>query len=253
MRISVFFILSLQYITLKAKKNKNHVSCYDILNTWWNDRVDLIKELKQDNNLITWDTICSKFNGMEEVCHPVGQEREFIYEIYKNVGDPPLTSEEMNTPCNMLGAKSKVCAGNPCNHYNTGKCTLQNTGGLCNWYTKKQASKYGLMYGCQRNRCHLGGLGKIPRKQCEDRSIPGFIGCTYCRGTKDSKLKGKGMGCQRIDVKTSAQCAPINSGIPPDDTVWMLKKKKKCQCSDDTLVCSKEVESMNTKFVKRFS
>lgn len=224
---SVFIVLPLLNIVTAL----NHPSCYKILNTWWDKRTNHISSIKTSD----WDNVCSIFNGDREACINTGVGRD----------DYNVTDKEKNTPCVMLGAHSDLCVSNPCNHFNTGKCTLQHTGGLCNWITKKQAKKFGLQYGCQRNPCHIGGLGKTDPDECEERGIPGLMECTYC------KIKDKGMGCQRVDVTTSAKCAPVNEDVAPKSSIWIHRKKKSCQCSNNIQLCLDEIAS-DKNYVKRF-
>ena len=116
-------------IGVTGAKYTNHQSCYDILDNWWYNRVDRISRGHEN----IWDKVCEYFNGDRNACIHKGIARI----DYFNNGD--ITADEMNkVPCVMLGAHSDHCVSNPCNHYNTGHCTIQETAGLCNWYTKKR-------------------------------------------------------------------------------------------------------------------
>lgn len=208
---------------------KTHPSCFQILQTWWKERID--HPFPQS----IWDITCKKFNNDRQAC--VYKKRDYYFK--KGIINE---YERDSVSCLILGAHSKKCISNPCSHYNIGKCTIQQTGGLCNWFTKKEAKKYNLQYGCHTNPCHIGGLGKTSSKNCIERGIPGFINCTYCSG---KKLKGKGMGCQRTDVTTSSQCAPVNSGIPPKNTIYRHISKKNCQCTNINSFCKIDINNGN--------
>lgn len=238
------FIYFFTLIGLVSGKYQNHNSCYDILDTWWGVR----EHHKIRTKTSSWDKTCVKFNGDKLACVNKGGPERQVYHNANLIND----YERDKVPCVMLGAHSNLCVANPCNHYNTGHCTVQETGGLCNWYTKKQAKKYNIGYGCHRNPCHIGGEGATKPKDCKARGIPGFIECTYCKGRKDKKLKNKGMGCQRVDVFSSSQCAPVNSKIPPDETVWQYKSSNNCQCTDLTIFCVDELFSKAGKFEKKY-
>ena len=224
----------------------NAAVCYDILDSWWKERHVQINHGIANQ----WDSTCSKFNGIPSVCNIRGPSRKIAYSSVFSNGT--LTDTEAITPCNMLGAHSPVCAGNICNHYNTGSCTLQETGGLCNWVTKENAVRFNLEYGCQRNPCHLGGMGGVSDATCIARGVPGFAACTYCKGPGDPQLEGEGMGCQQIVLTTTAVCAPVNNKIVPKSTIWWKIADKRCQCSDDSLVCQSAMSVQDNTYKKRY-
>ena len=216
---------------------ENHPSCNLILKTWWDSRLthkvrDLVGE---------WDNTCKKFNGDRNACIIKGGVDRLVYFNNNKITE----SERDETPCVMLGVHSDKCVGNPCNHYNSGKCTVQHTGGLCNWYTKKESRKHNVPYGCHRNLCHIGGDGRTPTDECEARGVDGFIKCTWCKSNG-------GMGCQRVRVKTRAQCAPINTDVVSDNTIWSKIRRKRCQCVDKTIFCKDDLENNGKKFKRRF-
>ncbi len=145
----------------------------------------------------------------------------------------------------MLGANSPHCVSNPCSHYNNGKCTLQQTGGLCIWNTKEEAKKFNILYGCHQNPCHMGRNPQQTPLKCSKRGIPGKISCTWCKGNK--KLKGKAMGCQSTQLTTTAECAPVNSGIPPKQSIWYKTNNRRCQCVKLTYLCLDDILKGNYK------
>lgn len=225
----LYFLL----FTLGIAQHQNHENCYKILDSWWKQRKSH-PVLKNS----PWDTTCLKFSNNRSSCIN-RKNRDWYFE--QGIIDE---YERDIVPCIIVGGGSKMCVSNPCNHYNTGKCTLQETGGLCNWYTKEEASKFNVPYGCHRNPCHIGGSGKTSNRDCKNRGIPGFIECTYCR--KMNKI-----GCQRIDVETTAQCAPVNSGIPPEETIHSLRTNKNCQCTNLTSFCKLDTLKSPELFVAK--
>ena len=243
--------LSLSLVSLSvsaASLRANAGVCYDILDSWWKERHNQINH----GVVNQWDSTCSKFNGMPSVCNVRGTARRIAYGNSTHASSIGLTEAEIITPCNMLGAHSPICAGNICNHYNTGSCTIQETGGLCNWVTKEDAVRFKLEYGCQRNPCHQGGMGAISDATCLARGVPGFATCTYCKGPGDPRLEGQGMGCQRIVLTTTAVCAPVNNPIVPKSTIWWKIKNNRCQCSDDSLVCRSDMGIQDNTYKKRY-
>lgn len=227
-------------LSTSGRQLGNHPSCTIILNTWWPDREKHINRGK----ISEWDKTCLKFNGDKPACIHPGPDRQSYFNNNKiNI------YERDHTPCVMLGAHTDKCVSNPCNYYNIGTCTIQETGGLCMWYTKEEAVLYNREYGCHRNPCHIGGEGKTSQKDCKARGIPGLLECTYCKGK--GPFRGKGMGCQQIATTTVAQCAPVNEPKVDKSTIWISKKNNRCQCSDDTLFCLDSL-AKSLDFVKRF-
>ncbi|GBG25617.1 Hypothetical Protein FCC1311_018362 [Hondaea fermentalgiana] len=224
----------------------NHPSCYAIKDSWWQSREDRVD---QQATVDAWDVTCANFDGDKAACAGMGTAARGSY-----LEDQIITASELQTtPCVYLGGGSTRCVGNPCNHLNNARCTLQETNGLCNWFTKAEAKKYGLEYGCQRNPCHIQGAGgSVTDDTCESRGIEGFIECTNCRGAIDPKLRGLKMGCQRVDVTSTAQCAPINDGTRALSSIMRLTTQKRCQCSTESPICMEMVSQRSSGYERRF-
>jgi hypothetical protein len=222
--------------------------CYEILGSWWGAREEQIRRGVVND----WDRVCVAFKGLPTVCNVRGAARAAAYELVRAPGAANLTAAQADTPCNTLGAHSDKCIGNICNSYNTGLCTLQGTAGLCLWHTKEDAVAFGVEFGCHRNPCHRGGEGKIPAARCAKRGVPGLVDCVYCKGPGDKLLAGKGMGCQRAQAASRAQCAPVNHPDVDRASIWWKKAEARCQCSDNGLFCVDELRSTNSAFSRRF-
>ena len=227
---------------LRALSDRNHPVCLQILDSWWSLRETMVN----DNPEVTaFDEICQAFQGDQNACRYRTLEARQAY-----VDSGAITEDQVETPCTMLGANSDTCTGNPCNFYNIGECTLQATGGLCNWWTQEQANEFGVEYGCHRNPCHLGGQGQAA-DECNDLGVEGLYQCTWCYG--DGALSGLGMGCQREDEETTAACAPINDGSVPQNSIWQLRSNTNCQCSDEINLCKDAVNGpRSSDFERRF-
>ncbi|GBG34233.1 Hypothetical Protein FCC1311_104572 [Hondaea fermentalgiana] len=202
-------------------EQKSDIVCYEILDAWWSDR----EALKVGDELNEMDSTCSQFTDYPDACNNArARTRDVIgTTLYDRIKD---NEEELRTPCTMVGAKSKRCIGNPCNQYNLGTCTVQETQGQCFWYTKEMVKEVNKYYdehpdieprkipghGCYRNPCNLPGEGTV-------------FQCTYCKGPGDRCLKKRGMGCQMTKAATEAECAPINEPIIPKYSIYQRRDK----------------------------
>lgn len=224
-------------------KRPNHASCYKIKKTWWQGREETIKATFKGLSVVAWDETCSNFNSNADACtNRGGAARDAFSGI--------LTATELSdTPCVMLGADTPLCVSNPCNNLNNGACTIQETAGLCQWNSKKQAKKFKVQYGCHRNPCHIGGKGASTDEECQARSIKGLAKCTYCKGASDPRLRGLGMGCQRVQTTTKAKCAPINENVREQSSIMKIQGKEKCQCSLENAFCTTLVDERSTSTV----
>lgn len=227
---------------------KSHPVCYKILDTWWNTR-----EAQKTRSVInTMDQDCSVFTGMPEPCN-VRSSRGSI---------SGLTPAQKNAFCTMVGAHSSRCIGNPCNHLNTGDCTIQQTQGQCMWVTKENLPKINDFYvsrgisplpthGCYRNPCNLPGYGKQDQ-ECPTKSIPGILDCTWCKGSSDPLLIGKGIGCQMTIDTTTSLCAPVNNNEVMKSSIMQRIVNSRCQCSADYTMCNLLVSNSQSEFQPRY-
>uniref|UniRef100_A0A7S2RL60 Uncharacterized protein n=1 Tax=Mucochytrium quahogii TaxID=96639 RepID=A0A7S2RL60_9STRA len=204
---------------------------------WWKQREAMIK----NTHLNEFDRICANFKYSVQSCTDSAKREEWIL-------NGTITRAEANTPCANLGANHPTaCVGNICNWYNVGKCNLQNTGGLCNWYSKDAANTYGVLYGCQRNRCNLGGQGNA-KGVCAVSGVANFIECTWC-----SHMSGRGVGCQRQSLNSTSICAPVDpkhleaAGISKF-TIYRQKNNHRCQCTNATSLCALEIANNKGKY-----
>lgn len=226
----------------------NNPACYEIKDSWWSLRKNAIDQLAE---VTEWDTVCAIFDGNPDACHYRESPARYEYYLAGNITE----EQYLNTPCNYLSAGSNRCIGSPCAQLNNGECTIQATYGLCNWFTQEDADTYGVEYGCRRNPCHIEGAGgAVSDDTCESRGIPGLLECTNCRGgVIDPELKGLKMGCQRVNVTTTAGCESINSGVRALSSIYQQVKKKKCQCSVESPLCSSMVfQKGGTAYKQRF-
>mmetsp|Transcript_7708 Transcript_7708/g.15295 ORF Transcript_7708/g.15295 Transcript_7708/m.15295 type:complete len:303 (+) Transcript_7708:76-984(+) len=233
---------------------KSDPVCYELLDTWWNTR----EAQKGRAALSVLDEQCDTFTDFADACNDMTQRtlantNTTIYA--KIVADPELQT----IACTMVGAHSKRCIGNPCNHYNLGNCTIQETQGQCFWYTTamvKQVNKYYDAHpeidaskipghGCYRNPCNLPGEGSTIDK-CPGLSTDIFT-CTYCKGPGDKCLKGRGMGCQLTTPTTSAECAYVNDNDVAKASIWERVDQQNCQCSDLFTQCNSTIYPDGTR------
>ena len=239
---------------LKAKVVKppvtavvNHPVCYKIANTWWPTR---LKD-KTRATITTMDAECAVFTNDATACTNKSQRTA------TNSQGVPYTAAQMNAACTMVGAHDKRCIGNPCNSFNIGTCTVQETSGQCMWFEKdskefatyqRWRSKNGMDpvagFGCYRNPCNQPGLDQtVKSNECAARSMPGENGweCTWCAGANDPKLFGLGMGCQATTATTKAKCAPVSNSAVSKASVIFAVANTNCQCSTDYTWCAKTV------------
>ena len=87
---------------------------------------------------------------------------------------------------------------------------------------------------------------------CAKRSVPGLFDCTWCKGTGDKLLVGKGMGCQMTTPTTTASCAPVNSKNVKKSTIQMSVVNNRCQCTTDTSLCMQLVDASRGGFTSRY-
>jgi len=257
---------------LKAKKPKappaatavevNHPVCYEVLKTWWPVRI----EDKTRAAINTMDTDCDVFTNNEQACNNKSQRP-----AVDGQGNP-YTDAQKNAACTMVGAHNKRCIGNPCNSFNIGTCTIQDTAGQCVWFAKdspefaayqKWRTNNGLDqvagFGCYRNPCNQPGLDQnIKTNQCAARSMPGKNGweCTWCAGVLNNKndplLFGQGMGCQLTTPTTKAVCAPVSNSAVSKPSVMQAISNSNCQCSTDYTWCAQAVDDARSTFKSRY-
>jgi len=230
--------------------------CQEISDTWWQSRVEYINAAKK-GPVNKQQEICQNFKKDKEVCNNKNSaERKAFVDnlINKNKIKGNQRESYNKAACVVEAAGSKGCTANPCNQYNAGDCTIQNTAGLCVWYTKdevKKANNYFKknkqperkipgQHGCYRNPCN--GEGQLTNGKAEDvcpTRQNGVYQCTYCKGFSK-------MGCQIVNsAKTKAKCANVNDGIVKDNTIYNIKGQNKCQCSTESLFCDVNVQASN--------
>lgn len=241
--------IALLFATVGAQNTGNHPVCYQIRDMWWDTRL----ALKMQSDMVSFDKICSKFDHQTTACN-IRSSR---------ANDPNLTPEERNAPCTMVGAKSRRCISNPCNHLNEGSCTVQDTQGICVWLTKEMVPIMNKYYaergwdlipgkGCFRNPCQLNGYGRAI-DDCPKRSIPGLFNCTWCKGSGDPLLVNLGMGCQIANSPiTKAECANVNSKGVPRGSIIQAISNQVCQCSVDYYMCQRVFTSSRSAFKFRY-
>ena len=251
---TVFVLFALAIGTVGAQNvsiaaQMSHPVCYQINDLWWDTRLAL--KLQQANTAL--DVICSKFDHQTTACNLRSSR----------ANDPNLTPEERNAPCTMVGAHSRKCVGNPCNHFNQGECTVQDTQGICVWIEKDMVPVMNKYYaqrgwdpipgwGCYRNPCNIPGWGKAI-DDCPKRSIPGLFECTWCKGSGDAILVGKGMGCQASNLLTSkATCAYVNSKGVARGSIIQSVQNSRCQCSVDFPMCNQVFTSSRSAYKFRY-
>ncbi|CAK9102334.1 Uncharacterized protein SCF082_LOCUS47835, partial [Durusdinium trenchii] len=220
----------------KKKKRKNSPICYEIVDSWWSNR-----EAEKTRSTVTqMDDDCKVFSGDAEACN--NKKSRGAYQ-------GTASQSQLDAVCTMVGAHNKRCLGNPCNHLNTGDCSIQATGGQCVWYTSDDVNTINKYFkdngidnsipghGCYRNPCNQPGFGKLTDKECKSHAN-GLYECTWCKGAGDRKLKGKGVGCQIVDSSTTTGlCAPVNSNAVTKSTIYQAKQAHDCQCSNDYAIC----------------
>mmetsp|Transcript_15479 Transcript_15479/g.25319 ORF Transcript_15479/g.25319 Transcript_15479/m.25319 type:complete len:283 (+) Transcript_15479:56-904(+) len=234
--------------SLGKVNKKNHPVCHEIVGSggWWDQRV---VQMDPDRDVVPSDQKCMAFNNNREKC---------LYKSAREDGD------DKDVACTLVGAHSGQCVGNPCNSYNMGNCTIQQTAGQCVWLTDENLAIVNAQYasigratltghGCYRNMCNIPGLGRSTRETCFQNSIPlpgkvmtsdinqstddFLFKCTYCAGAGDTLLKGKGVGCQIDHLETDSKCAYVNSRGIPKSSIFRRKANHKCQCSDEYSNC----------------
>jgi hypothetical protein len=248
---------------VKAVDPPNHAVCYEIAASWWAPR----EEDKTRAAITAMDTDCDVFTNNAEACN-----NKSLRPAVDGQGNP-YTDAQKNAACTMVGAHSKRCIGNPCNSYNLGTCTIQDTAGQCVWFAKdskefavyqKWRTNNGLDpvagFGCYRNPCNQPGLDQtIKTNECAARSMPEKNGwqCTWCAGVvngkADSVLFGKGMGCQLTTPTTKAACAPVSNSAVAKASVMQAVADNNCQCSTDYTWCQKDVDDARTPLVPRYT
>ena len=87
---------------------------------------------------------------------------------------------------------------------------------------------------------------------CAKRSVAGLFDCTWCKGTGDKLLVGKGMGCQMTTPTTTAGCTPVNSKNVKKSTIQMSVVNNRCQCTTDTSLCMQLVDASRGGFTSRY-
>ena len=234
-------------IASQSTGKTNHPICTTIANTWFNSRI--AQKIRQD--ITTQDTICNVFDNLPDLCNHA--------DLRPTIPPPnggSWTPEQLSARCTMVGAHSKRCLNNPCNHLNTGECNIQSTQGQCIWITKEMLPKYNAVYkakgwnllpghGCYRNPCNLPGYGKAV-DECKEHNSPGLFECTWCYGI--GPLKDLGIGCQLTVPTTQAQCAPVNSPEAPQSSVMVSRSNYNCQCSMRFVMCNVIVNSRSSDF-----
>lgn len=249
---------------LEAETQKNPPFCLCNWNKWWSVRT----ADKTRTDITTLDATCAQFSDDPTLCNE------------KTSRSSSMSKSDQNAACTMVGAHSKRCIANPCNHYNTGDCTLSNTGGVCVWWTTAMVNKINAYYkennvldytgnvkqikghGCYRNPCNMPGYGNSPKKECNagtgDFSVPGVYRCHWCDG--EGVLKGSGMGCQMemfngveftSDVcDSTAECAPVNTPSV-QNSVYYRNNNFNCQCSNDYTYCELAVSERGGEYTKK--
>lgn len=103
----------------------------------------------------------------------------------------------------QLGNLPPACHADPCFRINNGRCTIQDTGGRCVWYTRNQNRKRGFPHaGCYISPCN----NKVTPGECmavNDRPNE-IYKCEWC-----GKHGGVTWGCQNRELTSSAQCYNI--------------------------------------------
>uniref|UniRef100_A0A7S2RCC7 Uncharacterized protein n=1 Tax=Mucochytrium quahogii TaxID=96639 RepID=A0A7S2RCC7_9STRA len=236
-----------------VKRNANNPAvCYKILDNWWQTRLSQ----KYRDNLVPMDAMCANFDGELDACDHAGSQArsEVAAELFGNGTDK--YKEAIAARCTIVGADSERCIANFCNYDNVGSCTVQDTAGLCVWFTENDLKTVNPVYkkrhgyelkikGCYRNPCNLGGWGSISDETCKAQSIKGVYECVRCEGKNDGLLNGKKMGCQVNTVKTKAYCAHVHPDEKeaPRATIYQLKSNPKCQCSVAYTACRQIIDN----------
>jgi len=229
-------------------QKQQHPVCYTIVDTWWGTR----ESQKTRADITVTDTTCQTWSGQPTNCNNVAARA--VLSGY--------TPEQLSTPCTTVGAHDTRCVSNPCNSFNAGQCTLQETAGQCVWFEGDALKDYNAFlvannetplatHGCFRNRCNLPGLGK-QKSMCASRSVPGLFTCTWCTGAGDPKLDGLGMGCQMTVPRTTAICAPVNSRGVPKQSIMMRISNNRCQCDNRFPFCAALVDQERSSWKPRY-
>jgi hypothetical protein len=105
-----------------------------------------------------------------------------------------------------------------------------------------------------RNPCNIPGSKKQTQETCGALSVPGFFTCSYCAGANDKKLLGQGMGCQlsTLEWPVPAECRPVNNKSVPKSSIFEMKTKTNCQCSNTQYSCARAVQDRTAGYVPRF-
>lgn len=232
---------------------KNHEVCYTIANTWWSTR----EAEKTRSFVVQMDTDCQAWDQQPELCNANPTTR-----LGMVVNPGSYSQAQLGAFCSTVGAHDHRCLANPCNHLNTGDCTLQGTQGQCVWWWGQNFTDYNKfrvsqgetplpVHGCYRNPCNMPGLG-TQKDACPLRSAPGLFTCTWCQGAGDPVLNGRGIGCQMTVPTTGAMCAPVNSAGVSKPSVQQAVAQSRCQCSTDYIMCKSIVNSGRTPFKPRY-
>lgn len=240
-------VVALLLVAGEAAQQQQQV-CYTIVSDWWNTR----ESQKTRVDVEASDLTCQTWSGQPSYCNNVAAR----------VALSGYTPAQLATPCTTVGAHDLRCLANPCNSFNAGACTLQETAGQCVWFKGAALVEYNAFlvangevplasHGCFRNRCNLPGLGK-QKAACAARSVPGVFTCTWCTGAGDAVLDGLGVGCQMTVSRTTAACAPVNSAGVPKQAVMMNVNNNRCQCDLRFPFCSMLVEQQRSTWKHRY-
>lgn len=266
---------SMQQQLRAGKQNPNNDPiCYQILDTWWDRRVTLNEYAKVNQN----DEYCHSFSGHGETFTDVCNNRrtdermQFVADNNLEKKYPELTPKEWSDlQCTMIGTghgpnNGRRCVAAYCSQQNDGKCTLEETGGQCVWWTKSDIKKINKFkkgtpgyiplqtHGCYRNPCNMPGYGQAD-EECPTRGN-GIFKCTWCYGQNDSLLKNKGMGCQaqnklNYPPASTDNFAPINNKVVPDSTIMSVvmnnnRPSKNKMCSTQSRFCQWFIDQAGT-------
>jgi hypothetical protein len=174
----------------------NEPVCQQILGEWWSDRASVEAAATPGK--------CKLFDGDRRAC--VKQTRQARKE-YIQSGKLTLV-EALSLKCQLISGDK--CVLNFCNPTPTSQCTLALTAGYCIYNTAEAAEEFDLGVGCRINPCAGSGL-TLDDNSCQDRGIPGYFECTYCSALRDPALKGKGMGCQGVNLNFPLTQAPTDA------------------------------------------
>jgi hypothetical protein len=268
---------------LRASKtgriSANSQICYDILDAWWDRRVELNAWINNDDGTVSQsDELCGLFSGDGNIytdgCNSRNDDDRAALIAQLKLDDTIDGIDMHNIPCIMTGTNvspenGRRCVSNYCNQLNDGTCDLRSSGGNCVWWTQNDINKInsatgnsmrGLGHGCYRNPCNMPGEGQ-QSEVCPDRGN-GIFECTWCYGSKDgvkdSKLFGQGMGCQSTlqedwDRNVNTNTAPINSNVIPDNQIMSVVKNGRTNrnvvCGSASRLCAFNMANAGTASV----